>query len=84
MKYLIIYDCDSYFVADEMESPIEAMLALADEYYDGEVPDYMKKAVLANEFEIADAIKIFNILFRQCRINYIYKISDTLYDEDKD
>jgi hypothetical protein len=84
MKYLIIYDYDSHFVADEMESPIEAMLALADEFYDGEVPDYMKKAVLANEFEIADAIKIFNILFQQCHINFIYKISDTVYDEDRD
>lgn len=84
MKYLIIYDYDNHFVADEMESPIEAMLALADEFYDGEVPDYMKKAVLANEFETADAIKIFNLLFKQCFINYIYKISDTIYDEDKD
>lgn len=84
MKYLIIYNCDSYFVADEMESPVEAMLTLANGYYDGGVPDCMKKAVLANEFEIADAIMIFNTLFRQCHINYIYKISDTIYDEDKD
>jgi hypothetical protein len=84
MKYLILYDYDSHFVVDEMESPIEAMLALADDFYDGEVPEYMKKAVLANEFEIADAIKIFNILFQQCHINHIYKISDTVYDEDRD
>ena len=83
MKYLIIYDYDSYFVADEMESPIEAMFALANDFYDEEVPEYMKNAVLANEFELADAIKIFNILFQQCHINYIHQISETVYDEDR-
>lgn len=83
MNFLIIYNYDEYFKANEAESPNEALIMLAQDFYDGEVPEYMLKALRANTDSIHNAISLFNIMFQQIKINYMYQISETIYDEDR-
>ena len=83
MDFLIIYNNDEYFKANEVKSPNEAIIMLARDFYDDEVPEYMLKAIRANTDNIHNAISLFNIMFKHMHINYMYQIFDTLYDEDR-